>query len=234
MMTTSSTARALLLVSTGVLVSCGKPGGEKGSPDAGRADAAAPIAPARAAAAPGEMLADLEESKVTVAAIKDRDVILPVKATVMLRDGRLTLGGPSPGARLTVDLNTYDSRIPLRNERVKKFLFETSGLGWETAELVIARLPDAVVASLRDTRRATHAKLDGELRVHGHSSKLTMVVDAAYESDGRLTVKTAAPVEVKISELGLADNLKRLSAICMHDSIDDVVKVEVALEFPGR
>ena len=241
MMTTSSTTRALLLVSAGVSVSCGlscgKPSGGKGMADAGRADAGAvatAVAPARGPAAPGEILADLEESKLTLAAIKDRDLILPVVGTVMLRDGRVTLGGASPSARLSVDLNTYDSRIPLRNERVKKFFFETTGLGWETAELVIPRLPDAVVASLRDTRKATHAKLDGELKVHGHTSKLVLVVDAAYESDGRLTVKTAAPVEVKVSDLGMTDNLKRLSAICMHDSIDDVVKVEATLEFGGR
>ena len=61
-----------------------------------------------------------------------------------------------------------------------------------------------------------------------------MVVDASYGSDGALTIKTSAPFDLKISDLGLADNLRRLSALCMHDSIDDIVKVEVSLRFPAR
>jgi hypothetical protein len=166
--------------------------------------------------------------------IKDRDVANPVVGTILLRDGRLTLGGPSPGARLTMDLLTFDSRIPLRNERVKKFFFETQSAGWDTLELTLARLPDAALASLRDTKRATHVKVDGEVKVHGGAAKITATVDAAYEADGALTVKTAAPFDLKISDLGLADNLRRLSALCMHDSIDDVVKVEVSLRFPAR
>jgi hypothetical protein len=58
-----------------------------------------------------------------------------------------------------------------------------------------------------------------------------LTVDARYADDGRLTVKTSMPAQVKISDFALGDNLRRLSAICMHDSIDDVVLVEATLEF---
>ncbi len=63
---------------------------------------------------------------------------------------------------------------------------------------------------------------------------MKLVVDAGYGDNGRLWVKTTSPAQVKISDFDLTDNLRHLSAICMHDSIDDIVEVTVALEFGAR
>ena len=198
-----------------------------------------PAASARAkldrTALAGERLADVDRSKITVSMVKDKDFAAPVTATLGLRDGRLALdaaGGPS--AKLSVDLMAFDSGIPLRNERVQKILFETSGVGWDTAELTIAKLPDDAVAALREKGKALHVTVDGELKMHGKTSKVSAAVDATTAPDGSISVRSSAPFEVKVSELGLTDNLKRLSSLCMHDSIEDAVKVELALVFPAK
>jgi hypothetical protein len=214
------------------VVACGRPERAAPPPDA-RAPAPAATTTPRPLAA-GETPADAARSRVTLTIIKDRDTVSPVVATVTLRDGAIALDASPPTARLAFDLDTFDTAIPMRNERVRNLFFETSGLGWNEAEIVVAPLPAAVVASLRKDRRVAGAALDGALRVHGRTAKIVMTVDAEYGADGRLRVKSAAPVLVRISDLGLTPNLRRLSAICMHDSIDDVVKVDASIEFEGR
>jgi hypothetical protein len=194
-------------------------------------DAAPPAKEARARTlAPGEIPADLAASRVRISVIKDRDLTSPVAATLKLRDGAVTLAAPGKG-QLSVDLDSIDSAVPIRNERLRNIFFETSGLGWDSAEVVVSAVPDAALAALAKDRRVANLSLAGTLSVHGRTAALAMTVDAAYTPDGRLTVTTTTPALVKISDLGLTDNLRRLSAICMHDSIDDVVRVDASLSF---
>jgi hypothetical protein len=175
----------------------------------------------------GEMPLDLKASKLRLTTIKDH--VTPVAATMTMRDGAVSLDGPSPHARLLVDLDSFDSTIPIRNERVRNIFFETSAIGWDTADLTFD-VPKELVDRLRKERKLTQAKLEGTLKVHGSSSKLPVTVDAGWDG-AKLWVKSAGPVDVKVSNLGLTENLHRLNVICMHDSIDDVVKVDVDLVF---
>ncbi len=219
---------ALLIAAITSATACHKGEGSAGG-DAGKGATAAK--PVRTAAA-GELLVDVEKSKLVFAMVKDRDVANPVKANVMLRDGAISLAAGS--ARITVDLTTFDSQIPVRNERVRNFFFEVTATGWETAELTIPKLPDAAVASLRDHKGVLRAAVEGDLKLHGKTAHVAMTLDAGYGDAGELWVRSTTPVEVKVSDFGLTDNLKRLSSICMHDSIDDVVKIDVAIQFPAK
>ncbi len=220
----------LLAVAASSAAACDRPsGGSKASPpEAGPA-------PTKAAhvrvIAPGDAPADLASSHVSLSVIKDRDLTAPVTARLSLVDGAVALASATPSAHLTLDLDSFDSGIPIRNERVRNLFFETSSRGWDTAEISIPSIPSDVVTALRSARHVENAHLEGHLRVHGHTAGVALVVDASYADDGRLSVKTSSPAEVKISDLGLRDNQRRLSAVCMHDSIDDVVKIEAVLEF---
>ncbi|MFO0757708.1 MAG: YceI family protein [Byssovorax sp.] len=213
---------------------CTSRGGNE-APDAGRADAAPPprIIPARVSA-PGELLADVDSSKISLSIVKDGNTKFPVTAVVLLRDGRVTLGGPAPSARLSIDLTTFDSSMPLRNERVKQFFFETNNKNMETAELVIPSLPADAVAALQSARRASHVKLDGELTLHGQKKPIALVVDAAYEPGGTLVIRSSAPIDLNVNDYGMIDNLRRLSLICKHDSIEEIIKVEATIELPVK
>jgi hypothetical protein len=219
---------ALLIAAITSTAACHKGDGSAGG-DAGK-DAVAAKAVRTAAA--GEQLVDVEKSKLVFAMVKDRDVANPVKANVMLRDGALSLAAGS--ARMTIDLTTFDSQIPVRNERVRNFFFEVSATGWDTAELTIPKLPEAALALLRDHKPVMRAAVEGDLKLHGKTAHVTMTLDAGYGNAGELWVRSTTPVEVKVSDFGLTDNLKRLSSICMHDSIDDIVKIDVELQFPAK
>jgi len=209
-------------------LACHKGDGSAGG-DASKSASSAKVV--RTAAA-GELLVDVEKSKLVFAMVKDRDVANPVKANVMLRDGAISLSAGT--ARISIDLTTFDSQIPVRNERVRNFFFEVSATGWETAELTLPKLPEAALASLRDHKGVMRTAVEGDLKLHGKTAHVTMTLDAGYGNAGELWVRSTTPVEVKVSDFGLTDNLKRLSSICMHDSIDDVVKIDVAIQFPAK
>jgi len=207
---------------------CRKPSASTGVPDA----AAAPSKGAKVrVVAPGDAPADLAHSQVQISVIKDKDTASPVVGRMKLADGAVALSSPTPSARLSIDIDTMDTGVPIRNERLRNIFFETSGVGWDTIEVVIPAIPAAVVATLRDKRKVDQAKLDATLRVHGRTVMTVLTVDASYSEDGRLTVKTSTPAQIKISDFTLSDNLHRLSSICMHDSIDDLVLVEATLQF---
>jgi hypothetical protein len=211
------------LIATG----CGKKPTEVAPPDAG----APPKAAKLRVVAPGDAPADLKQSYVQLSIIKDKDVKNPVVGRMLLDDGAVALSSPTPSAHLLVDIDTLDTGVPIRNERVRNIFFETSNVGWDTVDVTIPVLPAAVVTALQGQRHVEQAKLDATLKVHGRKVMTVLTVDASYSDDGRLTVKTSTPAQVKISDFGLGDNLRRLSSICMHDSIDDVVNVEVLLQF---
>lgn len=173
--------------------------------------------------ASSEMPLDLAASKLHLVMLKDR--VTPVDATMGFRDGALG----KTGARLSVDLDTFDSQIAIRNERVRNIFFETSAIGWESADVTFDLPPD-LFARLETEKKLAGVALEGTLRVHGGTSKLSVIVDAGWDGP-KIWVKSTGPVSVKVSDLGLVDNLHRLNAICMHDSIDDVVKVDVSLVF---
>jgi len=175
----------------------------------------------------GEMPLDLAASRLSLTIMKDH--VTPVPATLAMRDGALALDAAPPRARLSVDLDTFESGIAIRNERVRNIFFETSALGWESAEVAF-ELPSELVARVRAEKRVSRVELAGTLKVHGATTRLAVVVDAGFDG-AKLWLKSASPVEVKISDLGLTDNLRRLNAICMHDGVDDVVKVDVSLVF---
>lgn len=226
-MITSRRTWGAALMAVGVAAACSK--SNNATPDAGRVTRTPPRpAWSRPDAAPGEMPLDTSKSKLSLVIIKDRDTKSPVTATMLPRDGAVSLASAS--ARLSIDIDTFDSAIPLRNERVRGIFFETATLGQETAELTIPKIPAEVLSALHDKKRA-HGQLDATLKMHGRSSALTLPFDAGYTDAGALWVKSAEPIEIKISDFGLSDNLRRLSSICMHDSIDDIVKVDVSLVF---
>lgn len=206
--------------------------GCRSSSSSGVADAAAsagrPKIVRPRVAASDETPLDLAQSKLALTIVKDH--VTPVAATLAFRDGAVSLEGASPSARLSVDLDSFSSDIAIRNERVRNIFFETSAIGWETAELVFS-LTKELVDRLRRDKKLTGVPLEGALKVHGHSSKLPVTVDAGYGDTGRIWVKSSTPVQVKVADLDLTDNLHRLNAICMHDSIDDVVKVDVSIVF---
>ncbi len=219
-------AASLVLLAVCLASGCGRSEPYR-IPDAG----AKPPAARPRSWATGDLPLDLTRSKLSLTIVKDRDTATPVNATLSFRDGSVSLHGPAPSARLTIDIDSFDSMVPIRNERVRKIFFETFSSGWDSAELVVSSVSPEIVPSLQKSGRISHAKIEGKVTLHGKSAAVVIDADITYDAAGRLSVKSSVPVVVKVSDFGLTDNLGKLATVCLHNSIDDVVIVDVTLEF---
>lgn len=223
---------AVLLVLVLSISACGGPDEKvagKGAPG--------PSAAAKKALAPlgaGDLRVDTAASSLALAIDGGVEVGSKVDAKLTLRDGRISLGGGVPAARFSIDLTSFDSHLPRRNDRVKTYFFEVGNPDRETADVVVPRLPDDALAKLREKKPVTGVTVDVELTISGRTFTLPMKFDAGYAERGALWVKSSAPLDLDIVSLGLHDKRRKLIQICQHDRIADIVKAEVSLEFVAK
>ena len=178
----------MTIVGAMLTVACGRRETTAG-PTAGPAGTQATKASPPRVAKSGEVLLDLQRSSIKLTIVKDHDATTPVVATMALRDGVLALGEPAlSSGRISFDLGTFESGVPMRNERVKQFFFETSAK--DTAELVMRPLPESALVGLRDKKPVLHAKLDGDLTLHQRTARVLLAVDLGVLPTGTIWVKT--------------------------------------------
>lgn len=165
-----------------------------------------------------------------VTALKDEKV--PVKGSLNLTQGSLDLtASAQPAATLTVDLESYDSGLPLRNERVRKLFFNSDKPDLAQATFTSDGIAVKDVQKLRAELQLAGVAVSGTLSFHGESHKIQTTLDIGYTWGGTLSVKTATPIVFKISTWQLLDNLKAMMAACGHLKIDDGVMLDVTAEF---
>lgn len=171
-----------------------------------------------------------DTSIIYVTAHKDEKV--PVKGSLNFTTGGLDLAASAKlAASLTVDLESYDSGLPLRNGRVRQLFFNSDKPDFAKATLVIDAIGEEEVKKLRGDQKLEKVPVTGTLTFHGESKSVKAVLDVGYTWGGRLSVKTATPIVFKISEWQLLDNLEAMMAACGHLKVDDVVTLDVTAEF---
>jgi polyisoprenoid-binding protein YceI len=221
-----ATVLATCILAAALATACDNPGARKGPPDAGRKTFAAGAV---------ELRVDTAVSKVSLQVSGGLDKEASVSADFTLRGGMLALSNAAvPAARFLVDLSSFDSRLPIRNERVKQVFFETATPVGESVEIVVPRLPPDAIEKLKARKLVAATPVEAELTLHGRTSKITLTIDAGYSDRGALWIKTATPVLLNIADLGMTESKKKLMAVCQHERIDDVVKIDVAIELVPR
>lgn len=168
-------------------------------------------------------------------AIARKDGKVPVTGSLNLTAGSLDFAaGAKPAATLTVDLESYDSGLPLRNERVRHLFFNSDQPDLAKATFSSDGIAVEDVQKLRAEQKLAGVAVSGTLSFHGESHKMQTTLDIAYTGDARLSVKTSTPIAFKISDWQLADNLKAMMMACGHLSVDDIVSLDITAEFsPG-
>lgn len=160
-----------------------------------------------------------------------KDSAIPVKASLGFAEGTLQLASADAFLALTVDLESFDSGLPLRNDRVRKIFFNSDKKEMSQAIFKIAALPGDALAKLKADKELKDYSLEGELDFHGVKKNITAKLNASITPAGRIAVKSVQPLEIKISDFSLSENLKSMIQVCGHLGIDDLVKLDVAVEF---
>ncbi|HTF97780.1 MAG TPA: cellulose binding domain-containing protein [Cellvibrio sp.] len=133
-------------------------------------------------------------------------------------------------ATLTIDLNSVNTGVALRDQRMKDLLFETAAYPTATVTLTI---PSTVISSLAVGQdKATD--ISASLNLHGAIGTIATKVSVQKLSNSRVLVQTLSPVLVKAETYNLTAGVEALRAAVNIASISVAVPVDFALVFDAR
>ncbi len=131
------------------------------------------------------------------------------KKTVVESSSFATLTGEiddAGQAKVTVLLDSVDTKIDLRNVRMRFLFFET----FKFPEAVVtAKIDPAVLADLKTVRRKT-VPLTYTLDLHGLKKEFTADLVATLMSDDLVSIATSTPISIAVGDFNLTDGLGKL------------------------
>jgi polyisoprenoid-binding protein YceI len=133
-------------------------------------------------------------------------------------------------ATLTIDLNTVNTGVALRDQRMRDLLFET--LTYPTATVTVA-VPATLISNLAIGQTA-ETDISASLNLHGVTGAITTKVSVQKLSASRVLVQSLAPVLVKAGDYSLTNGVEALRAAVGVASISVAVPVDFALVFDAR
>lgn len=134
--------------------------------------------------------------------------------------------GKSGNVQVSIDLNSVETMIPIRNERLQKLLFETADFPNAT---VAASVDPAVLAAVTEGG-AVSTEIPVKLSLHGLEQKLTAAV-TVFSDGGSLRVMSSRPLILSASDFGLAGGVEALREVAGLASISTAVPVTLNLHF---
>lgn len=135
--------------------------------------------------------------------------------------------GAEGQVQVGVDLDSVETLIPIRNERMRELLFDTVNF---PAANISAQVDPAVLAVVAGGGVIT-SDIEITLSLHGEQATLTVPVVVFGEAGGVLRVVTSRPVVVNAGEFGLVAGVSALREIAGLSAISKAVPVTFALVF---
>jgi hypothetical protein len=127
-------------------------------------------------------------------------------------------------ARVEVPLDSVETAIPIRNERMREFLFET-------ADFPSLTVTASVDPALLGTAGAQSGAVPVTVSLHGQAASYEAAVMVARAKDGSLTVATSEPIVVNAADFELGAGIAKLQELAGLDSISTAVPVSARLVF---
>jgi polyisoprenoid-binding protein YceI len=124
-------------------------------------------------------------------------------------------------------LDSVETLIPIRNERMREFLFDTTD--YKDATLT-AKVDPAIIADMKpgDIVQIT---AEGNLSLHGATQPMTLTMQAAKVADGTVMVASVKPLVIDAAKFGMSDGVEKLREIAGLDSISNAVPVTFVMTF---
>jgi polyisoprenoid-binding protein YceI len=135
--------------------------------------------------------------------------------------------GATGKIQLTINLDSVDTLIEVRNERMRELLFDTVKF---PAAKITAQTDPRVLAEVANGGVLT-TDLPITLLLHDKEKTLTVPVVIVGEGDGNLRVFSAQPVLINAADFGLEGGVKALREIAGLEAISNSVPITVQLMF---
>ena len=165
---------------------------------------------------------DNEKSSVNFVSIKNDS-----KAEIHSFSSLVGYIGAEGNVQLSIDLNSVETLVPIRNERMREMFFEV--VKFPTAKITAQVEP--VILAEAAKGGVVSADLPVTLSLHGYEQTLTVPVVVMGEEDGRMRVFTARPVIISAADFGLEGGVTALREIAGLKSISSAVPVTLQLVF---
>jgi polyisoprenoid-binding protein YceI len=165
---------------------------------------------------------DPERSHLAFISIKAKDVAEVHSFTEMA--GSIADDGQ---VSVSMMLDSVETLIPIRNERMREFLFDTTD--YKDATLT-AKVDPALIADMKpgDIAQIT---AEGTLSMHGATQPMILNMQAAKVADGTVMVASTKPLVIDAAKFGMSDGVEKLREIAGLDSISNAVPVTFAMTF---
>lgn len=133
-------------------------------------------------------------------------------------------------ATLNIDLNSVNTGVALRDQRMRDLLFETASY---PSAIVTVAVPANLISSLAIGQSAA-TDISASLNLHGVTGAITTKVSVQKLSASRVLVQSIAPVLIKAGDYSLTNGVEALRAAVGIASISVAVPVDFALVFDAR
>ena len=128
---------------------------------------------------------------------------------------------------ISIDLDSVDTAIPIRDERMREMLFETG----QYPSATLAAVVDMATVGALQPGMSTMITSEAQLMVHGATVSLTAEMTVARLNDSRLIVASRKPVIVNASQVDLLEGVERLREVAGLPTISPAVPVTFVLAF---
>jgi hypothetical protein len=138
--------------------------------------------------------------------------------------------GANGVARVSVDLNSINSGVVLRDQRMREMLFETATHPTATIEVAV---PVALLNSL-SAGQSTQADITANVNLHGSQKSVSARVLIQRLSNSRVLVQSLSPPLARAADFNLVEGVERLRSVVNLVSISTTVPVDFAFAFDAR
>lgn len=126
-----------------------------------------------------------------------------------------------------IDLTSVETNIPIRNERMNKFLFETEQFATAT---FTSKIDINVLTGLAAGEEKS-LSLAGQLSLHGVEQTVKTEVLVVKKAGGEVLVVNTSPIIVNAGDYNLIDGVNKLKELAKLPSISLAVPVSFQLTF---
>ncbi|MEA1050827.1 YceI family protein [Lamprobacter modestohalophilus] len=130
-------------------------------------------------------------------------------------------------AVIDTTLDSVETLIPIRNERMREMLFKTTQ--YSNASLS-AKIDPAQIAAMQPGD-IIEVVAESSLSLHGETQPLILKMQAAKLDDDTLMVASTEPVVLDAAKFGLGEGVEKLREIAGLDSISNAVPVTFVMVF---
>lgn len=133
-------------------------------------------------------------------------------------------------AMLEIDLSSVDTKIEIRDQRMRDMLFE---INLYPKAVLTTTVPSAALQL--NSGEQTSVTLDGELAIHGMKHKIVgSVASVSKLANGQLVAESQSPIVINASNLGLVEGIEKLREVAGLPNISHSVIVNYRLVFEQK